>query len=892
MYRAATLLLVIATAFASAGEADANAERQAAELRGIAGRHVRLVWFRRKKDNSDLRGWNKEKNFDLMCFDTRGGGERVLIGGVSGYNETVPRFTADGEWVIFSTSRWNVGVIPFAGGEPELVATGQLADVARDPETKIDWAYVFTGRARNQPIVRYNIHDLNHREPVWVKESNSFFRVSGDGKFAGGQFPWPKAGVADLTSKTWKYYGEGCWAGIAPDSSHMFMLLLGNHRALRIFDGDGTNERQIPVNQMPGVRGREVFCPVWTNDVRFLTLTAPFDPEGDPDVYLGRFDPSFTGIECWARVGVAGKADVAASAWLDSRPLDGARILSFSADRRSLTREKRVTLTWKTERATRIRIDPVPGEVAAEGKVELEIEKSTEFVLSIDGAGGPSIARCNIEMFEVLPPAAPGPTEPGLRAQYFSVSQLSRMPNFAQLTPLAEDTVRTLSFPESDGPFATSGRNEDLAALFEGFIDVPETGVWRFFCRSDDGAILKIGNTAVVNNDGVHAMEEMSGDIGLRAGRHPIRVEYFQGQKRSGLQVEYEGPGNSRRVIPAAAFSRTPAPAVKTDWPLNREKAVFVWQNAVTPALAWDKEGKPETAYKMQARGRAVLDRNYAARVWGGEYVAEGAGAYVRETVAREGALSIQATVTPATAADGTVISWATTEGTPFFEIRQLANRFSFTIRGVKDFSVDLGEVVVNQPAHLCLVLGAEAYSAFYRDGKPAGTTNRKIAIQRLPEGFIKIGGAEEPGKFWSGSVEGVTVFARTLMPTEVEADAAAYRTVMAKRPQPQRLVVDVRLTAVTEVPDPQEIAPYRKALVVNEYAVLKTVSGETSRKTIRVAQWGILDLKKQPLCSAKPGTECRLVLESFSDNPQIKADLLICKLPDSEEELYYDIGE
>jgi signal transduction histidine kinase len=68
---------------------------------------------------------------------------------------------------------------------------------------------------------------------------------------------------------------------------------------------------------------------------------------------------------------------------------------------------------------------------------------------------------------------------------------------------------------------------------------------------------FKIGARGpVVNNDGVHEMIEKSGAVFLKAGRNPIRVEWFNGVEKYGLEVDYHGPGLPRRKIPDAALWR------------------------------------------------------------------------------------------------------------------------------------------------------------------------------------------------------------------------------------------------------------------------------------------------------------------------------------------------
>src|SRR4029434_7207706 len=69
------------------------------------------------------------------------------------------------------------------------------------------------------------------------------------------------------------------------------------------------------------------------------------------------------------------------------------------------------------------------------------------------------------------------------------------------------------------------------------------------------GARFRLGlRGAVVDTNGTHALVEKSGAVYLGAGRHPIRIEWFNGSDKSGLEVDYTGPGFSRRSIPDAAL--------------------------------------------------------------------------------------------------------------------------------------------------------------------------------------------------------------------------------------------------------------------------------------------------------------------------------------------------
>lgn len=79
------------------------------------------------------------------------------------------------------------------------------------------------------------------------------------------------------------------------------------------------------------------------------------------------------------------------------------------------------------------------------------------------------------------------------------------------------------------------------------------------------GAGVQLGVIGpVVDDDGVHTMIEKSGAVYLRAGHEPIRVDWFNGVEKYGLNVEYQGPALARQKIPDSALVRLPTSAADT----------------------------------------------------------------------------------------------------------------------------------------------------------------------------------------------------------------------------------------------------------------------------------------------------------------------------------------
>lgn len=80
---------------------------------------------------------------------------------------------------------------------------------------------------------------------------------------------------------------------------------------------------------------------------------------------------------------------------------------------------------------------------------------------------------------------------------------------------------------------------------FQTWIKIPKTVVYCFYTYSDDGSKLLIGDKVVVDNDGSHSAEYVSGKIALEAGFHRLRLRYFESYMGEELEV-----GIASREIP------------------------------------------------------------------------------------------------------------------------------------------------------------------------------------------------------------------------------------------------------------------------------------------------------------------------------------------------------
>ena len=100
-------------------------------------------------------------------------------------------------------------------------------------------------------------------------------------------------------------------------------------------------------------------------------------------------------------------------------------------------------------------------------------------------------------------PLEDAPSEPGtirVRAYEGGWQSLHDLPS---KEPVIERTVDRI-----DPSSAT--RSEHVALVFTGLLRVPRRGVYSFHLASDDGSRLHLGDTLLIDNDGLHGVIEKS----------------------------------------------------------------------------------------------------------------------------------------------------------------------------------------------------------------------------------------------------------------------------------------------------------------------------------------------------------------------------------------------
>jgi hypothetical protein len=144
----------------------------------------------------------------------------------------------------------------------------------------------------------------------------------------------------------------------------------------------------------------------------------------------------------------------------------------------------------------------------------------------------------------------------GLHFKIYREPVMKELPDFRLLRPAGEGVCYEFSLDNSpDLQTLRSRYGQHYAMTFTGKLQIDEDGIYTFHLFSEDGSKLYIGQELVINKSGLG--ESLSnGKTELKAGLHPIRLEYFKQGGGGEITLVYEGPNVPRQIVPADKLFR------------------------------------------------------------------------------------------------------------------------------------------------------------------------------------------------------------------------------------------------------------------------------------------------------------------------------------------------
>ncbi len=185
---------------------------------------------------------------------------------------------------------------------------------------------------------------------------------------------------------------------------------------------------------------------------------------------------------------------------------------------------------------------PIKTSALARGR--LRLVETTEVSARCFRGGKPVSGVSKMKFTKVKPHPAVAVTavDSGLRYSYYEGSW-EKMPDYSKLRAVKSGTTPTFDL-------APAKEKENYGIVYNGVVRIPKEGVYAFVAESDDGSIVSVDGSVVVNNDGLHGNVQKKGVVALAAGFHPIKVEFFQKSGGAALSVSLQGPEMPVRTIP------------------------------------------------------------------------------------------------------------------------------------------------------------------------------------------------------------------------------------------------------------------------------------------------------------------------------------------------------
>ena len=139
--------------------------------------------------------------------------------------------------------------------------------------------------------------------------------------------------------------------------------------------------------------------------------------------------------------------------------------------------------------------------------------------------------------------------KPGLARRYFE-DTFRHTDRVDALAPARSDASTWVGIPEY-------ARKQQFGLYYEGFLEIPADGLYRFLLDADDGARLQIGDQVVIDRNG-QPPGESEGSIALAKGLHAFVLRYYQADGERKLLLRTSQASEPPREIAAARWWHQP----------------------------------------------------------------------------------------------------------------------------------------------------------------------------------------------------------------------------------------------------------------------------------------------------------------------------------------------
>ena len=773
-------------------------------------------------------GWDAiTAEYELMGFDTAEGKARVILSGPASYAN--PCISPNGQTVFFTDATTStIHCVNWDGTGHREFTKGYVLCPWTNPEDGSAWLYFTAEGYSKGPVARCRMDDPSVREVVWSKDQATHtLSVSADGTRAGSGFPWPLAGVAILPNVSWRQYGNGCNGCIAPDNSYKFMHM-----------GEEVSHGGVIFYDDGGTNRRAV----WMRNFPGVSNpnTDSWVPRWTSDVRFLTVNAPIGGENTNIYLGQFDDDFTQVKRWIRVSYLTGHNAKAYG---------------W---------IHPGAGQYSGEVPYTIEVPER----LASGGGWAWDFGD-------------------GTKAQGPHGKHTYRTPGSYTITATrGEQTLR--------GYVNARPRKEPAVVAVQLFDDRCLQVQFDERVRGDNAKfLLKSGvkiTSAKIDGEGFRAILAIDGKL---RDSDTLRIE--------GVRDYAQEPNILSKDIKITC----------PRWPAVRTGLVFMWEGNRKQSFNWNARSLAFEDNTIHHWSLARFDRYGAMVLDGGTYRVRDAGSGIYNRCNETGQITVESVITPFNLYQGNseqpsvVLGFGRTNEKDFSFVQE-GDRLFFLIRLQKE-NARWGELqrvelctLKRDAAHHVIATFANNTLTCYLNGKAVKQEEFKATLALKEPDFemgLHMGGL--PGTLfawgsaypWRGKLEGIAVYSTAIDAAQAAQNYAVYEKILAARPASKQIHVKAKLAAKSQIPAASEIAPYRDALVINEYDVVRVTQGQYGDPKIRVLQWGLLDTRSTWLAGAEVGQEFDMALEEYAEHPELEGEVKRDTLDENfDMDLYVDV--
>lgn len=320
------------------------------------------------------------------------------------------------------------------------------------------------------------------------------------------------------------------------------------------------------------------------------------------------------------------------------------------------------------------------------------------------------------------------------------------------------------------------------------------------------------------------------------------------------------------------------------EWPASSRALLFLWENMKAANQLPDESPVGFYQCAVDLHGRALHTRDLQLTLAGGWASAGDAGQKINAAVAKTKELAVEFQATTDPGQTGRIVSFAGPGGDSL-SFRQMKKG---VILQVGDKAVATWDNIVSGQRggkHFAFNL-SDSGAELFVDGNSAGRKKIAGGFKMAAVSDLVLGDTDGT---WAGILSNVAIYNRVLDDAQIEAGAAHALQSEGKAGPVDRLVITGKLLETTEIPTPDSIGAYSRALVVNTYSVQSVQDGDYDGDRILVAEWAVLD--RQIIKEYDADATERLILEKFSDHPELEGERQMMDLFEPDLEMYYRLA-